>query len=105
MQLQHEHSASLQSIADELKIVRKALDGQTKPMLDVSEAGKLAVRSDYTIRKWIRDGKLDAEKVQGTGRHGRWLIRREALIGLLAKGLGGDIPATAIGAVTTSTEE
>ena len=105
MQLQHEHSASLQSIADTLELVRKTLDGQSKPLLTVSEAAKLAVCSDYTIRRWIRDRKLDAERVQGTGRHGRWLIRREALLGLLAKGLGGEIPATAIGAVTTSTDE
>ena len=105
MMNQQEHAESIQSIAKTLQQINEKLDGHTKSLLTVAEAARLVNRSEHTVRRWIKLGKLKAVRVKETGPRGRLLIRQEALVGLLAEGFGEDIPATAICATPTSTDE
>lgn len=102
---QHEHTEALQAIAATLQSIDEKLAGHTKPTLTVAEASELVIRTEGTIRRWIKCGKLKADRVQGTGPRGRLLIRREALVALLEHGVGEDIPAVAISATPTTTDK
>jgi len=102
---QNEHTEALRAIAATLQSIAEKLSGHSKPLLTVGEAAKLFDRSEDTIRRWIKQGKLKADRVQGTGPRGRLLIRREALVALLEQGVGEEVPATAICAVSTTTGE
>ena len=69
---------------------------KTKPILTVREVAELMCRSEYTIRRWIRQRKLKADRIQGTGPRGQLLIRRESLLELVERGLAEDLPPAAL---------
>ncbi len=73
------------------------LHRRVKPFLTVAEVAEIADVHPDTVRRWIRQKKLQATRVKGTGPKGRLLIDREALDTLVRCGLAGDIPATAFG--------
>jgi excisionase family DNA binding protein len=83
----------LAEILDGLRDLRDLLAGVRKDWYTVEEVGELTGRATYTIRRWIKEGRLKATRVSGTGPRGRLLVGREELQGLIAAGLGGDVPA------------
>src|SRR5437588_162373 len=47
--------------------IRQQVTDRRKPFLTVEEVAKLTGRSEYTVRTWIKVGKLTATRVSGTG--------------------------------------
>ena len=71
------------------ELVRHAR-GKAKTLLTVEEVAEEVGRAPYTVRNWIKNGKLTATRVDGTGPRGRLLVRREDLEALtVGTGIGG----------------
>jgi excisionase family DNA binding protein len=75
-----------------LRTVREQLGKRTKSHLTVEEVADLTGRAAYTIRRWIKEKRLKAERIKGGGPKGRLLIPREELEQLIAGGLGSEVP-------------
>ena len=60
-------------------------DGSEPEFITVSEAARILRRSPYTIRRWLREGKLDGSKTTN-GSRGQYLIRRAEVDSLLRQG-------------------
>ena len=43
--------------------IRQQLAGHTKPYLNVEEFGQLVARAPYTVRQWIKEGRINAIRV------------------------------------------
>ena len=82
----------LRSLFAELREIREILANQRKPNLTVGEVALLVGRDPYTVRTWVKTGRLKAIRVLGTGPRGRLLIERSELDRLLADGRGGSVP-------------
>ena len=76
--------------------IRQQLGGKLKSHLVVEEVAAATGRSPYTIREYIRRGRIRATRVAGTGPRGRLLIPREELEKLIESGLAGQVPAALI---------
>jgi len=72
------------------------LVGQTKESYTVAEVAKRTRRTEGTVRRWCRDGRIHATRVAGTGSRGRLLISAQALQDLMRSGLGEELPALAV---------
>lgn len=88
--------AVIRSVFSELRTIRTVLEGRLKPLYTVEEFAQLVGRDPYTVRAWIKAGKLRATRVAGTGPRGRLLIAREEVDRLVAGGLGGRVPESAV---------
>jgi excisionase family DNA binding protein len=75
--------------------IRDQLAKKRKETYTVEEVAELVGRSPYTVRRWIAEGTIVAERVAGTGPKGRLLIRRDQIDRLIGAALGGNVPATA----------
>jgi len=82
----------LNQILSALDEIRARLAGSHKPWLTVEEVAQLTGRSDYTVRRWVKEGKLTAVRLQDTGPRGRLLIAYDQLRRLTDAGLGSRIP-------------
>jgi excisionase family DNA binding protein len=58
---------------------------KTKPFYTVKELAKHLGRSTYTIRRWIRDGKLQAVKLNSGGPRDPYLIEHREVQELLTQ--------------------
>ncbi len=76
----------LEELVTVLKDVRRELrrDVLAKDFYTVSEAAKYLKVSDYTIRRWIKEGKIHSEK-PGNGKTARHRIPRSELERLAGK--------------------
>lgn len=81
----------LERVLAELARLRDLLEDRVKPLLTVGEVAELVGRNEYTVRRWIKENRLAATRVSGTGPKGRLLIRREDLDRLLG---GTSVPTS-----------
>jgi hypothetical protein len=72
--------------------IRRLLSGRHKDHHTVEEFAEIVRRAPYTVRTWIRDGRVRAIRVSGTGPRGRLLIPRSEVEKVITTGLGGDVP-------------
>jgi excisionase family DNA binding protein len=87
--------SALDLILAELRALRELVQGNRKPLLTIDEVARLTGRDPYTVRRWVKEGRLRATRVQGTGPRGRLLVAREELDRLLAAGRAARAPAVA----------
>jgi excisionase family DNA binding protein len=76
-------SALLLEIGAMVREVLEIQRGTVKPYYGVAEAAKLLGRKEYTVRSYIREGRLRAERLAGCGPKGRLLIPRDSLMSLI----------------------
>ena len=84
------------TLLKKLDTIHELLASQRKDNYVVEEIAKLTGRSEYTIRRWVTEGKLKAVRIAEGGPRGRLLIPREELERLIAAGKGSEIPVTSL---------
>jgi excisionase family DNA binding protein len=82
---------SLDELRREVRNLRQAVEGARKDFYTVEEVARLTGRSAYTVRKWVKERRIDATRVEGTGPKGRLLVPRSELDKLIGDGLGGQV--------------
>ena len=92
MQMHYEYIELLQQLKTQVEGVHCKLSGQVKAFYTVNEVAELLDRTSGTVRRWVRSGKLRANRVKGTGPRGLLRISREALRSLLDGGFDATIP-------------
>jgi excisionase family DNA binding protein len=75
-----------------LKGLNERLSRRTKSHLTVEEVAELTGRAAYTVRRWVKEKKLVAQRIREGGPKGRLLIPREEVERLIASGLGAEVP-------------
>jgi excisionase family DNA binding protein len=83
----------LEQLLVNVREIRELLAGSHKDWYTVEEVAELTGRTPYTIRRWVKEDRITATRVSGTGPRGRLLIAREQLQRLIAMGKGGEVPA------------
>ncbi len=86
----------LPTVLQKLDALSELLGSRRKESYVVEEVAELTGRSEYTIRRWITEGKLKAVRITEGGPRGRLLIPRSELDRLVACGRGAEVPATAL---------
>jgi excisionase family DNA binding protein len=76
--------------------IRIQLSGVRKSHYTVEEVAAATGRSTYTVREWVRAGRIGAFRVPGTGPKGRLLVPREELQKLVEAGFAGQAPAALV---------
>ncbi len=80
---------TLVQIYDAVTEILNVLRSRHKATYTIHEAAQLLGRSDYTIRRWVHEGRLAAIRINGSGPKGRLLIAH----GELQRLLDGDASA------------
>lgn len=102
-----EHSLRPDSVLDDLvqmmhglcetvNEIKAKLDGGVKEYYTVEEIARFTNRAPYTVREWIKGGRIKAERVVGSGPKGRLLIARTELTKLIAAGKNPNVPGVAV---------
>ncbi len=86
VQLAHESAQTLYQLESEIKSSKRPVLGQNQAYFTVKEVAALIERAPCTVRQWIRNGKLPARRLQGTGPNGPFLVSRAAVNRLLDSG-------------------
>lgn len=73
--------------------LKATVQGAQKEWLTVREVADLTGRSDFTVRRWIKEEKIDAIRIEGSGSKGQLLIPRSELRKLIPIGKGSQIPS------------
>jgi excisionase family DNA binding protein len=76
--------------------LRDLVTAKVKEFYVVEEVAALTGRSDYTVRRWIKEGRIIATRVDGTGPKGRLLIARSEVVKLVPLGRAGETPDIAV---------
>jgi hypothetical protein len=74
--------------------IRQLLSSRRKDFFTVDEFAEIVRRAPYTVRAWVRDGRVRAIRVSGTGPRGRLLIPWAEIDKVINSGHGSDVPAT-----------
>lgn len=85
-------AAMLERVDRKIDGVVERLAGAVKDFYTVDEVAQLTGRAPYTVRSWIKDGRIRAERVSGTGPRGRLLVPHAELKKLIASGCGARVP-------------
>lgn len=85
----------LRELQAEIREISQLLRRRSKPLLTVAEVAEWTGRAPFTVRRWIQEGRLKAERVRGTGPKGRLLIPSEQVLALIGSGRGEQLPAAA----------
>ncbi len=91
-----ELTTTLRDVRALVQATHDRVAGTVKEFFSVSELARLVDRSEFTVRRWIKQGWLEAERVSGTGPRGRLLISRSELPKLIGRGLSKDLPLTGL---------
>ncbi len=75
--------------------IRERIAGVTKEHYTVEEVARATGRDPYTVRRWIRDEKLKAIRIDGSGPRGRLLVPRAELKRLIGDGKAAQMSAFA----------
>ncbi len=94
----------LEQIADDLRNLRKEvreitewLHGHAKEYYTVAEVAALVQRSPYTVRRWLKEGRIEGIKISDrpdddrSVNKGQYLIAKEQLEILVGQGKGVNI--------------
>ncbi|MEQ8209810.1 MAG: helix-turn-helix domain-containing protein [Lacipirellulaceae bacterium] len=84
--------AILNDIQRELTEMRERSSGARKDFYTIAEFAEIVKRSPYTARQWVREGRVAATRVSGTGPRGRLLIARSEIDKIVRHGLGESVP-------------
>jgi len=76
--------------------IRSRLSGLRKSHLTIEEVAAATGRAPYTVRTWVKQGRIRAIRVADAGPRGRLLVPREELEKLVTAGLASQLPAAAI---------
>lgn len=84
--------AKLTDLCAQVADLRAEVAGHTKEVFTTEEVAHLTSRAQYTVRTWIREGRINAVRVSGSGPRGRLLIHRDELKKLITFGRGEGLP-------------
>ena len=86
----------IRQIFTALDDIRTQLGGLRKSHYTIAEIASVTGRAEYTVRAWIKQGRIRAIRVPGTGPKGRLLVPREEFEKLVGSGLAGQTPAALV---------
>lgn len=81
----------ISSFSIRLETLSDLLQGATKDYYTVDEVASKTGRSTYTVRRWVKEGRIQATRIDGTGPRGRLLISCQELDNLVRSGLGNKL--------------
>jgi excisionase family DNA binding protein len=87
----------ISTLEAKIETLHALLTRKRKDHFVVEEVAKLTGRSPFTIRRWIKENKLQAIRLQGGGPRGRLLIARSELEKLIAAGSGKSVSEIVLG--------
>lgn len=93
------HTQVLGMLADvqtELKELSAQLRRNAKPLLTIAEVAELTGRAPYTVRRWVKEGLIRAERVEAMGPRSRMLVPRSEILKLLDQGKAEGVPPSAM---------
>jgi hypothetical protein len=79
-----------------LGAIEERLAGARKEYYRIADLSALVGRSDYSVRRWIKEGLLKATRVAGTGPRGILLVPREQVERLVNSGRVSAIPGVTL---------
>jgi excisionase family DNA binding protein len=85
------------AIRQDVAELRRLMAARRKSHFTVEEFAAVVGRAPYTVRAWIKDERIAAIRVAGTGPKGRLLIPREEIEKLIAAGQAGRVHEAAVG--------
>ena len=87
--------AMLKNLQEAVRNIGDQLSGTQKSHYTVEEVAWMTGRAPYTVRAWIKQKRVKAERVTGTGPRGGLRVPREELKKLIVSGKGENVPAVA----------
>jgi len=89
-------SNQVAQLSEQVSRLESRLTSAVKEVYTVREVAAMTRRHPDTVRRWIRNGHLEARRKDGTGPRGGLLIPREALRDVVQSGFGEDLPAVTV---------